>query len=157
MFALLSPGMSWWPLTTAPGPTLSLTMGHRWDGHPSPINVTNTPLLSPVYMIQYILCGPAISDSEQFGSCPQSPLFYRRKSNGFGIESKVDPILLICGLMSKIKTQKALWLSIVLQYFILLLSRNMSKNQKVVPIVVITGAICAGIYHSVTSNEGVEV
>ena len=59
--------------------------------------------------------------------------------------------------MSKIKTQKALWLSIVLQYFILLLSRNMSKNQKVVPIVVITGAICAGIYYSVTPDEGVEV
>ena len=42
---------------------------------------------------------------------------------------------------------------IVLQYFILLFSRNMSKNQKVVPIVVITGAICAAIYYSVTPDD----
>ena len=59
--------------------------------------------------------------------------------------------------MSKIKEQQTnihtLWLSIVLQYFILLFSRNMSKNPTVVPIVVITGAICAAIYYSVTPDD----
>ena len=52
-----------------------------------------------------------------------------------------------------------LWLSIVLQNFIPLLSRNMSTNPKVVPIVVITGAICAGIYYFTTifTPDDVEV
>ena len=49
--------------------------------------------------------------------------------------------------------KQTLWLSIVLQYIILLFSRNMSKNPTVVPIVVITGAICAAIYYSVTPDD----
>ena len=120
-----------WP--PPPAPTLSLTMGHRWDGHQSqawvgnlltfpgqpttafdristhapqssPINLTNTPLLSPFYNDLIYFMGRTNSDfsfgyEHRIWHWIGTFIYFSMEGRniiriGFSIKGNIDPILL---------------------------------------------------------------